>query len=450
MSTSTSPIGSQITSAAAGSSSFNAQQYVASIISAESAPEQLMQQQVSTLSSQASALGTINTQLMSLQTAVFALNDFQGALAAKVANSSDSSVATATATSLATAGSHTLTVANLATTSTDYTNTLADGNTTFTTGSFSLQVGSNTPVNVTVDSTDNTLNGLATAINTLGAGVTASVVTDANGARLAMVSNTSGAPGNITVSSNTTGLSFTQAVAGANANFTLDGISLSSTSNAASGVLPGVSLQLNNTTTSPVTITVAPDTQQATTAINSFISAYNTVIGSVNQQFTYDPTTQSTGPLGSDTTLMQIQQNLLGDAAFTVAGNSGYTNLASIGITMNEDGTLALDQPTLNAAMTSNYSAVQNLFQQITPPGVAQQFNNDLLNVTAPGVGPIATDQTGIQSEISDLNQQISDFQANLNAQQQQLLQTYSQVAVTLQQMPTTLSQLQSQLASLP
>jgi flagellar hook-associated protein 2 len=447
---STSPIGSQITSAANGSSSFNAQQYVASIISAESAPEQLMQQQVSTLSSQASALSTINTQLMSLQNAVFALNDFQGALAAKVANSSDTSVATATATSLATAGSHTLTVANLASTSSEYTNTLADGNTTFTTGSFDLQVGSNTPVTVTVDSTNNTLNGLAAAINNLGAGVTASVITDANGSRLGLVSNTSGAPGNITISSNTTGLTFTQAVAGANANFTVDGISLSSTSNAASGVLPGVSLQLNNVTTAPVTITVAPDTQQATTAINSFISAYNTVIGSVNQQFTYDPTTQSTGPLGSDTVLMQIQQNLLGDAAFTVAGNSGYTNLASIGITMNEDGTLSLDQPTLNAAMTSNYSAVQNLFQQITPPGVAQQFNNDLLNITAPGAGPVATDQAGIQAEISDLNQQISDFQANLNAQQQQLLQTYSQVAVTLQQMPTTLNQLQSQLASLP
>ncbi len=449
MSTS-SPIGSQITGAAAGTSSFNAQQYVASIISAESAPEQLMQQQVSTLSSQASALSTINTQLQALQTAVFSLNDFQGALAAKVANSSDSTVATATATSLATAGSHTLTVANLATTSSQYTNTLTDGNTAFTTGSFDITVGSNSPVAVTVTSSNDTLNQLASAINTLGAGVTASVITDANGSRLGLVSNTSGVPGNIAITNNTTGLTFTQAVAGANANFTFDGISLSSTSNAASGVLPGVSLQLNNTTTAPVTITVAPDTQQATTAINSFITAYNTVIGSVNQQFTYDPTTQSTGPLGSDTTLMQIQQNLLGDAAFTVAGNSGYTNLASIGITMNQDGTLTLDSSNLGAAMTSNYSAVQNLFQQITPPGVAQQFNNDLLNITAPGAGPIATDQTGIQSEISDLNQQISDFQANLNAQQQQLMQTYSQVAVTLQQMPTTLSQLQSQLASLP
>ena len=450
MSTASSPIGSQITSAAAGTSSFNAQQYVASIIAAESAPEQLMQQQVSTLSSQASALSTINSQLMSLQTAVFALNDFQGALAAKVANSSDSTVATATATSLATAGSHTLTVANLATTSSQYTNTLTDGNTAFTTGSFDIQVGSNTPVTVNVTSSNDTLNQLATSINSLGAGVTASVVTDASGARLSLVSNTSGAPGNITISSNTTGLTFTQAMAGANANFTFDNISLSSTSNAVSGVLPGVSLQLNSTTASPVTITVAPDTQQATTAINSFITAYNTVIGSVNQQFTYDPTTQSTGPLGSDTTLMQIQQNLLGDAAFTVAGNSGYTNLASIGISMNEDGTLSLDTSTLDAAMTSNYGAVQNLFQQISPAGVAQQFNNDLLNITAPGSGPIATDQTGIQAEISDLNQQISDFQANLNSQQQQLMQTYSQVAVTLQQMPTTLSQLQSQLASLP
>lgn len=429
---------------------FNASQYVQAIISSEQGPELLMQQQVSNLSTQATALGTISTQLNALQTAVFALNDFQGALNAQTATSSDSGVVTATAGSGASPGTHTIVVSNLATTSSQYSNTLANGNTTFATGSFNIQIGSGSPTAITVNSSDDTLSTLATAINQANAGVTASVITDASGSRLGLVSNTGGAPGQITISGNTTGLSFTQAVAGANASFTLDGIALTSTSNTVTGVLNGVSLNLQGPSTSAgATITIAPDTTQATTAIQNFVSAYNTVIQSLNTQFQYNPQTQSTGPLGSDQVVMQLQQSLLSDAAFSISGNSGMTNLASIGIDMNEDGTLAVNTSSLSAAMASNYTAVQNLFQQVTPAGFATNFGNDLTNLTDPATGPVAVDQQGIQQETNDLNQQISDFQANLNAQEQQLMQIYSQVAVTIQDMPGLVSQTQSELSSL-
>ncbi|MGH9475185.1 MAG: flagellar filament capping protein FliD [Terriglobales bacterium] len=429
---------------------FSASQYVQSIIASESAPEQQMQQQVSTLSTQATALGTISTQLNALQTAVFALNDFQGALNAQVATSSDTGVVTATAGSGATAGTHTVVVSNLATTSSQYSNTLTDGNTTFATGSVDIQVGSGTPTSLTVDSTDDTLSTLATAINNANAGVTASVITDASGSRLGLISNTSGASGQIAISNNTTGLTFTQAVGGANANFTLDGINLASASNAVTGVLQGVTLDLQGVSSAAgATVTIAPDTTQATTAIQSFVTAYNTVIQSLDTQFTYNPQTQSTGALGSDQTVMQLQQNLLGDAAFSISGNSGMTNLASIGIAMNEDGTLTIDNATLSASMASNYGAVQNLFQSVSPAGFAQNFSNDLLNLTDPSKGLVALDQQGIQQQTNDLNQQITDFQTNLNAQEAQLMQVYSQVAVTIQNMPTLLSQTQSELSSL-
>ncbi|HVA63540.1 MAG TPA: flagellar filament capping protein FliD [Terriglobales bacterium] len=446
MSTASSALSGVTGSSSTGS--FDPQTYVAQIIASEQGPEQLMQQQVSTLSAQATALSSISTQLDSLQTAVFALNDFQGALAAKTATTSNSAVATATADANASAGSHTLTVANLASTSSASSSVLTDGNTTFATGSFSLQVGTGTATNITVDSTNNTLNGLAAAINGQGLGVMASVVVDPSGARLALVSNTSGAPGDLTISSNTTGLTLTKSVTGTNANFTLDGISLASTSNTATGVLPGVTLQLAGVSATPVTIAVAPDTTQATTAIQNFVTAYNAVIQSLNTQFTYNSTTQSTGPLGADGTIMQLQQQLLGDAAFSVSGNSGVTNLAAIGVNMNEDGTLTVDSSALNASMASNYNAVVNLFQQVTPAGFATNFNNDLLNITDPAQGPIVVDQNGIAQSTTALNQQITDFQNNLNAQQQQLLQVYSQVAVTLQTMPTMLAQVQSQMAS--
>lgn len=435
--------------ASSGSTSFNAQQYVNAIIQSEQGPEQLMQQQVATLSAQASAWSSLNTQLQALQSSIFDLDNFTGPLNAFTASSSNSTIATATATTQAQAGSHTLTITNLATTSSQVSNVLANATTTFGTGSFQVQVGSGTAQTVTVTSSNNTLNGIAQAINQQAIGVTAGVVTDASGSRLELVSNTSGAPGNITISNNTSGLTFTSAVTGANANFTIDGVNLSSTNNAPSNVLPGVSLSLLATTASPVTISVNPDTTQATTAIQSFVTAYNAVITSLNQQFAFNATTQSQGPLGSDSTAALVQEKLLSDASFSISGNGGITNLASLGVSTNEDGTLSVDTSALNAALGSNYSGVLNFFQQITPNGFAANFNNDITNINAPGNGPVILDQNGIQNEITDLNQQITDFQANLNLQEQQLLQQYSQVAVVIQQMPSLLNSVQSQLSSL-
>lgn len=447
MGTSATGVGS--VAGATSTGSFNAQQYVQSIIQSEQGPEQLMQQQVSTLSDQATALGTISTQLQSLQTAVFALNDFQGALAAKTASSSNSGVATATADSTAAAGSHTVVVNNLAATSSAYSSTLTNGDTTFATGSFTLQVGSGTATTITVDSTNDTLNTLAASINSQNLGVTASVITDANGARLGLVSNSSGAAGDLTISGNTTGVSFTKAVTGVNASFSVDGIALASASNTVTGVVQGVTINLTGTDPAGATISVAPDTTQATTAITNFVNAYNQVIGSLNTQFKYDSTTQSTGPLGSDTTVMDLQQQLLGNAAFSISGNSGYVNLASIGVDMNDDGTLSINSSSLNAALASNFTAVQNLFQQVSPAGFAQNFDNNLLNMTDPVASPIAVDQQGIAQSTADLNQQIADFQARLDSQEQQLMQVYSGVAVTIQNLPTQLAQIQSQLGSL-
>ncbi|MGH9412531.1 MAG: flagellar filament capping protein FliD, partial [Terriglobales bacterium] len=212
--------------------------------------------------------------------------------------------------------------------------------------------------------------------------------------------------------------------------------------------LQGVTVNLVSASASPATITIAPDTGQATTAIQNFVGAYNTVIKSLNAQFTYNASTQSTGPLGSDQTIMQLQQNILSDASYSISGNSGVTNLASIGISMNADGTLSIDSSQLSAAMASNYSAVRNLFQQATPAGLAQNFNNGLTNLTAAN-GPVAEDQQGISQETNDLNQQITDFQNNLNLQEAQLMQVYSKVATTIESLPGLLSQTQSELGSL-
>ncbi len=428
----------------------NVQQFVQYAVADQTATITALETQQTTLGSQVGELSTISTDLTNLDNAVEALSDPLGAFAAETATSSNSSVVNATASSTASAGSHNIQVNSLATTSSYYTNALSSSSSTIANGSFQVQVGSNTPVTVTVDSSDNTMSGLAASINNQNIGVTASVIQDATGYRLALVSNSSGAPGDVTVSSNTgTGLSFTKAVTGSNASLVVDGIPISSASNTVSNVINGVTLNLGSASpSSTVTVNVTPDTSQATSAVNNFVSAWNTLITEINGQFNVASDGTGGGVLESDNSLQQVQTMLLGAISYSVAGNSGMVNLASIGVNMNDDGTLTVDSGALSSALSSNYSAVQNLMQNATS-GFAQNMDSVIQTINAPNTGILSIDSQSITNTSQGLTSQIDDLQAALATQEANLTTIYSNVNTTLQELPMLESQISQQLSGI-
>ena len=301
-----------------------------------------------------------------------------------------------------------------------------------------------------MDSTNNTLSQLAASINAQNAGVTASVIQDANGYRLALVSSSSGAPGQISISGNTTSLNFNTGVTGANASLQVDGVPISSASNTVSNVIPGVTLNLGSASpNTPIALSVNPDSTQITSALNTFVSAYNTVIGDINSQFNVATDGSGGGPLEADNTLRDAQSQLLGAISYSITGNNGIVNLASLGINLNNDGTLSVDNATLNSALQSNFSAVQNFLQNSTN-GFAQNLSNVLSTVNAPGTGLLSIDAQSVTNTSQGVTSQIADLQASLAVQQQSLTAVYAQVNVTLQQLPLLQNQISSQLSGLP
>ncbi len=431
-----------------GSNVVNVQALLNAAESANSAPLTLLQQQQANLQTQSSTLTSIEGDVTALATAVSALNDPTGGISSLSASSSDSTILTASADSTATAQSHSIIVNSLATTSSYYTDPVASGSTALATGSFNISVGTGAPVTVTVDSTNNTLNGLASAINGLNAGVTASVVNDASGARLALSSSTSGAPGDITVSNNTTGLNFNKAVTGLNASLTVDGVPINSTSNTITGVIPGVTLNLDGASPgTTVSVNVSPDTTQAQSALNTFVSAWNTVVQDFNTQFTVGSGGTNVQPLESDGTVRDAQQQLLSAITYSIGGNNGFVNLASIGLNLNDDGTMTVDSAALSKALGNNFSSVQNLLQGSS--GVATYLSGVLTQLTDPTTGTLAIDLTGMSQTNQDLTNQISDMQSTLNNQNQFLTAQYDQVQVALQELPLIQSQITQQLGSL-
>jgi flagellar hook-associated protein 2 len=411
---------------------------------------QVLQNQQSAVSTQQTSLNGFNTDLQALQTAAQALTDPVSSFTAMQAASSNNSILTATAISGSATAAHTVVVANLATTSTAFSNSVPTSSTAIAAGTLSIQVGSNTAVPIPINNTNNTLDGLAQTLNSAGIGVSASVIHDANGARLAIVSNSSGAPGNLTITPSTGALGFTVGVQGINASLTVDGIPIASTTNIVSSVISGVTLNLASAApNTPVTVSVGPDTAQATSAINNFVSAYNTVIGDLNSQFSVSSTTGQPGPLAADSTLNLAESQILSSASFAMSGNGSVNSLAALGVTMNNDGTLGVNSTTLANALQSNFASAQSFFQSAQTGSFGANLANNLRSLADPISGAIAHDLSGLQRTQTDLTQQISDFQRQLNTQQKQLTAQFDQVDVTLQELPLLIQQISHQLTSL-
>jgi len=407
-----------------------------------------MQGQQTDLSNQQTALASFTTDVQALQTAAFALTDPAGQLTDVSATSSNSNILTASAAPGTLSGTHSIVVTSLATTSSAYSDEVASGSTPIATGTVSIQVGSAAAVPITVDGTNDTLAGLAQSINAANIGVSASLISDANGTRLAVVSNTSGAPGNLTISG-TAGLpAFTQAAAGANAVLTVDGVPISSTSNTVAGAIPGVTLNLSSPGAA-VSLTVGPDVSGQEAAINTFVGAYNTVIGDLNTQFSIDSTTGDAGPLASDSTISLAQSAILSSSSFAMNANGGVNSLADLGITMNDDGTLSVNTTQLGGALQSNPSAVQSFFQATNVGSFGANLETSLTAIADPVTGALTQDANGLAQTQTGLTSQINDFETQMASAQTALTAEYDQVDTTLQELPLLLSQVNSQLSSL-
>jgi flagellar hook-associated protein 2 len=425
------------------SSGINVQSAVAQEIALESQPMFLWEQQQSNLSNQTSDIQGIEGDITSLQDALSALKDPAGALTDMTASSSNSAVATASAASGTVAGNHTIVVNNLATQATWYSTDVASETTPLAAGSFNIQVGSGSPITVTTGSGVNTLDDVVSYINGQNAGVTASVVNDANGARLALVATNSGAAGNFTVS-NGSGLTFTQPTTGQDASLTIDGIPIDSASNSVSGAVSGLTFNLTGTGQS--TVSVAPDASSASNAINAFVSAYNKVIGDVNSEYQVDGSNKQ-GPLAGDPALASLQSLLLGIGSYS-AGNTAAGTLGQMGISMNNDGTLTVDSSTLTNVIQTNYAAVQNFFQGSSSNGFAANLDTQLSSIVDPVSGSFTVDLQSISAENTDLQNQIDNFQTYLNTRATFLTAEYNAADVALQQLPNLEAQLNAELGN--
>jgi flagellar hook-associated protein 2 len=423
---------------------------VNSAVTAAEAPEQAWETQQATLQSQATALTGLQTDATNLDNDIQSLNSLTGPLSARTVSSSNSNEVTASAASGSTVGNHVVVVNSLATTASWTSGTFASSSTALPAGSFTITTGSGSTATITTDGTE-TLSDVADQINNDGLGVTASVITDASGSRLAILAGSSGSAANFSVDdSSTPSLGFAQAVTGTNAALSVDGISISSASNTVSGVIPGLTMNLLSANPgTEVSLGVSQDVSQTTSAINQFVTDYNTAITDLNTQFTYVAGTGE-GPLATDSTVRNLQTSLLSALDYTYTPATGTTtvpNLSSLGISVQNDGTLSVDSSALQSTLQNNFSDVQNFFQGTAFNGFANSLDQQLTSFISPSDGAFTVDLQSLNSQYTDLETDITNFQTNyIQPLQAQLQSEYSNAEILLQQLPTQMKQISAEL----
>ena len=429
---------------ATGGAGFDVAGTVTSILAVASAVETPWKAQLSSLQAQDTALSGLGTNLSSLSTAMSSLTAFDGVLAQKQGASSNTNVLTLTAASSSSvSGSHTITVSQLAQTSSKYSDEIATPTDTLS-GSLVFGSGSSAQT-LTIDSTNNTLTTLAAAINSASYGVAASVVTSATGSRLSLVGQTSGSAGQISLTPSltdtTTGKNIAFAVGqnGQDAKLNIDGVDTTSASNTVTGAIPGVTFQLLATAgTTPVQVQITNDNTGIETAMQAVVTAYNAVSAAIKLQEGKD-STGAAEPLYGSPTLGQLQTQLSG-SLFSGSASGGIKDISQLGLTLNQDGTMALNVATLDSTLNSNFGDVAGFFQNTGSFG--QTFSNMLNSLgSSSTTGSISLALAENKSQETDINSNVTNEDARIAAQKTLLTTELTTANQILQSIPQQLNE---------
>jgi flagellar hook-associated protein 2 len=391
--------------AAIGSSNLDVSGIVGQLMSIEQRPIASLNKKEADYQAKISAYGNISGALSSFQTAVEDLTKLEKFQTVK-ATPSDATIFTASASDKAATGTHTLAVTSIAqaqklaatgqVSDTENIGTGMPSKITFdfgsiTGGTFDTSSGVYKDAGfasngqgiktITIDSGNNTLQGIRDAINSAKIGVKASIINDGTDAPYTLTLS----PENIG-SSNSLKISvegdeavsallaqdpaaqqhLSQTVTAQNAAFTVDGVTVSKADNAIADVIPGVTLNLLKPTDKPVTLTVAHDSSAITGMVQSFVKAFNDMNKTMQDATAYNPTTKEGAVLQGDATVRLLQSQIRNILNTPISNTGGaLTNLTQIGVTIQKDGTMALDTTKLNAAVDKNPEDVARLFTTV-------------------------------------------------------------------------------------
>jgi len=442
-------------SAAGVGSGLDIQSIVSQLMEIERQPLQRLQFKQSQLEAQISAYGQLSSSLSNFQAAMEKLGSVS---ALKVFNgtSSNPDVVGVTPTSSAELGSFGVEVVRLAENHKMATQESLD---TDTFGgrrndALNIQLGSDPANTITVDlRAAKTLSEIRTAINDDpdNPGVTATIIHgDNNNQKLILTANDSGAENALTLSTsgqinlNAFGFQTLNDIAGdtslLDAEFIVDGYTITRPSNNISDVITGVTLNLvSEDPGNSHTIAIERDLEAVEEAVQSFATAFNELRASIKSL--------RAGQLEADSSLLSIERRIFSVLNNPATGGT-YSVLSEVGLSMQKDGTMSLDSSDLKAALQSDFDGVAQLFA-----ADGQGFANRLETLADSWLttgGLIDSREDGLKARVDDLVDRQVSFERNLAIVESRHLAKFTALDALVGQLQGTGQFLTNQLAQLP
>lgn len=430
----TSQVGSNFILGLGNTSSLNLQSMLQQLVAAQSQPILNLKAQQTQQQAYLQTFSNFSSQLIQLQTSA---NNVISDLTQQTATSSNTSVATVNTTQSTATGTHTLNVSQLAQGQvwvsingfSSQSSQAATSN-----GVFSFSIGNNT-YSVNVNSST-TLQSLANAINATNSGLNASIVY--NGSAYNLVLNTpTGTANNLTINTNNTLVVFGTSPnqASQNAQATVDGINITSQSNDLNNYIQGLDIQLKGVGTT--TITLNYNISQLTQDMQTFVNNYNNLLQYVNQNNSYDSSTNLAGAFFGSTAIQSVMSSLRNSffGLFNQSGNQSINSAMSIGLSFDNNGNLQFNSLTFQQAVSNNFNAVKNILTNSSNNGIMDSINNIVNKATSINGGIITTAQNEIQNQINSIQSQIDALQQNLQTYQNNLVVQFSQLNTIMNQM---------------
>jgi flagellar hook-associated protein 2 len=437
---------------------------VSKLVELERVPITQLQTQADKIQSKLSAYGQIQSSVTSFRDAARKVADptFWGTM---TASSSDTSAVSFSTSTGAAAGSYSVEVSALAraqnvvmaTATSAATNTVGSGTLSFQTGTWTDGVFSSngTTVDVSINAED-TLEGIRDKVNNAGTGVSASIIVDSSGARLAFSSSTTGAAngfrlqvqdGSDTSNTDNVGLSMlaydpensstgtTLAQAAQNAAVKVNGVALTSSTNTFSTALSAITFTVGKVTGStPATVTVTPDKDTIAKAITEFATAYTALSDLLHTDTKYDDSSKSSGPLQGDATAVGILNQFRSALGSGSTASSVYGTLSAVGLSISSSGGLTVDSAKLNTAL-GKVSEMKKLFTAAGTgngdDGIAKRLRS-LGDSVLSFDGSIASRTTGLNTLISKNQKRQDELDARATLYEKRLRLQYSSLDTSM------------------
>ncbi|MDX1552107.1 MAG: flagellar filament capping protein FliD [Marinobacter sp.] len=289
------------------------------------------------------------------------------------AESSGGNVSASVDSSIASRGSYNINVSQMAQANALAFQSMADRDSTSVgSGTLTLAVGDKT-TNITIDDSNDTLQGVANSINDADAGVSASIINTGNGYRLVLSSDETGSANAINMSTDAAGGSaLSNFVVGAeettpaqDAMFTINGIEVTKGTNTVDDVVDGVTFDITGEGVS--TVKIEQDTGAIAERVQEFVDKFNALQGTVRELTSFNSETGQASILTGDSTVRNIQNQLKRVLSDIVPGleDANVRSLADVGISTNfETGELQFNSQRFQQQLAENPDDVTALFAE--------------------------------------------------------------------------------------